>query len=266
MLLSRFIEIMERIAPPHLKEDFDNVGLMVGDRNKEVKKVLLALDCTDLVIEEAKQVEAELILTHHPLIFKKPSSITTDTLQGRKIIKLIQNDINLYSAHTNWDSVREGINDTIVDMLGFKSEEIIDRHKADNNAGIGRVVTLEEPLTLDEIMDICYKAFGLKGLRYSGSPEKVIEKIAIVNGSGQSYFDDAIQRGADLVITGDTTYHFVSDYTEMGMSILDIGHFKSEWPVLIEVNKKLQKELKNMGEELEFVISEKAEDPFKFRM
>ncbi|MGL5575617.1 MAG: Nif3-like dinuclear metal center hexameric protein, partial [Sarcina sp.] len=126
MLLSRFIEIMERVAPIHLKEDFDNVGLMVGDKNKEIKKVLLALDCTDTVIEEAKEIGAELILTHHPLIFKKPSSITTDTLQGRKIIKLIQNDINLYSAHTNWDSVREGINDTIVDMLGFKSEEIID--------------------------------------------------------------------------------------------------------------------------------------------
>ncbi|MGL4656274.1 MAG: Nif3-like dinuclear metal center hexameric protein [Sarcina sp.] len=266
MLLSRFIEIMERVAPIHLKEDFDNVGLMVGDRNKEIKKVLLALDCTDTVIEEAKEIGAELILTHHPLIFKKPSNITTDTLQGRKIIKLIQNDINLYSAHTNWDSVREGINDTIVDMLGFKSEEIIDRHKADNNAGIGRIVTLENQLTLDEIMDICYKAFGLSGLRYSGNPDKVIERIAIVNGSGQSYFSDAMNKDVDLVITGDTTYHMVSDYTEMGMSILDIGHFKSEWPVLIEVNKKLQKELKDMGEELEFVISEKAEDPFKFRM
>ncbi|MGL5574962.1 MAG: Nif3-like dinuclear metal center hexameric protein, partial [Sarcina sp.] len=185
---------------------------------------------------------------------------------GRKIIKLIQNDINLYSAHTNWDSVREGINDTIVDMLGFKSEEIIDRHKADNNAGIGRIVTLEQELTLDEIMDICYKAFGLSGLRYSGDPERIIKKIAIVNGSGQSYFSDAMNKGVDLVITGDTTYHMVSDYTEMGMSILDIGHFKSEWPVLIEVNKKLQKELKDMNEKLEFVISTKAEDPFKFRM
>ncbi|MGL5767022.1 MAG: Nif3-like dinuclear metal center hexameric protein [Sarcina sp.] len=266
MKLNRFIEIMERIAPPHLKEDFDNVGLMVGDREVEVKKVLLALDCTDAVIDEAKEHGAELILTHHPLIFKKPSSITTDTLQGKKIIKLIKNDLNLYSAHTNWDSVREGINDTIVDMLGFKAEEIIDRHHADNNAGIGRVVTLEEILTLEEIIERCIKAFGLEGLRYSGELDKKIEKIAIVNGSGQSYFEDAIQRGADLIITGDTTYHFVSDYTEMGMSVLDIGHFKSEWPVLIEVNKKLQKELKEMGEELEFIISEKAHDPFKFKI
>ena len=266
MLLSRFIEVMEKIAPTNLKEDFDNVGLMVGDRNKEIKKVLLALDCTDSIIEEAKEIGAQLILTHHPLIFKKPSSITTDTLQGKKIIKLIQNDINLYSAHTNWDSVRAGINDTIVDMLGFKSDEIIDKNKIDENAGIGRIVTLENTLTLDEVMDICYKTFGLSGLRYSGDEDKVIKKIAIINGSGQSYFYDAMNKGVDLVITGDTSYHMVSDYTEMGMSILDIGHFKSEWPVLIEVNKKLQKEIENIGEEIEFVISKKSEDPFKFRM
>lgn len=265
MLLKRFIEVMdEKIAPPHLKEDFDNVGLMVGDREKEIKKVLLALDCTMDVIEEAKKEGAELILTHHPLIFKKPSSITTDTLQGKKIIELIKNDINLYSAHTNWDSVREGINDTIVNMLEFKSEEIIDRHKADNNAGIGRIVTLEKVLTLKEIIEKCKTAFALEGLRYSGELDKKIEKLAIVNGSGQSYFESARKLGAELIITGDTTYHFVSDYSEMGMAILDIGHFKSEWPVLIEVNKKLEKEIKEMGEPLEFIISKQSKDPFKF--
>ena len=264
MLLSRFIEVIEKIAPTHLKEDFDNVGLMVGDENVEINKVLLALDCTDKVIEEAKEVGANLILTHHPLIFRKPSSITTESLLGRKIIKLIKNDINLYSAHTNWDSVRDGINDTIVMMLGFKSEEIIDRHKADSNAGIGRIVTLEEEVTLKVIIEKCKKTFSIENLRYSGELDKKINKIAIINGSGQSYFEDAIKKGADLVITGDTTYHFVSDYTEMGMVILDIGHFKSEWPVLIEVNKKLEYELKDLEENIEFIISTKSEDPYKF--
>lgn len=120
MLLNDFIKIMEEIAPPSLKEDFDNVGLMVGDRKKEVSKVLVALDCTK--INKAEELNVDLILTHHPLIFKKPSSITTDTLLGSKIIELIKNDINLYSAHTNWDSVKNGINDTIVEVLGMKSK------------------------------------------------------------------------------------------------------------------------------------------------
>ena len=264
MLLNDFIKVMEKIAPPNLKEDFDNVGLMVGDREKEITKVLLALDCTNEVIEEAKENGVELILTHHPLIFKKPSSITTDTLQGKKIIELIRNDINLYSAHTNWDSVKEGINDTIVSMLGFKSEEIIDKHKADNNAGIGRMVNLEEGLTLKEIIEKCKNAFNLNHLRYAGDLDKEIKRLAIVNGSGQSFFEAARRRGAELIITGDTTYHFVSDYKEMGMCILDIGHFKSEWPVLIEVNKKLEKQLKDMGESVEFIISKKSEDPYSF--
>lgn len=264
MLLEKFIDLMEKVAPVKLKEDFDNVGLMVGDKNKDIKKVLLALDCTDSVIEEAKECGAQLILTHHPLIFKKPSNITTDTLLGRKIIKLIQNDINLYSSHTNLDSVRDGINDTIVSMLGFKPYQIIDKSKSDETAGIGRMVGLDSSVTLEEIINKCKQTFNVDGLRYAGELDKKIETIAIINGSGQSYFEDAYNNGADLVITGDTTYHFVSDYKEMGMAILDIGHFKSEWPVLIEVNKRVEREIEKISESLEFIISKTSEDPYKF--
>lgn len=264
MLLENIIEIMEKFSPVNLKEDFDNVGLMVGDKSKDVKKILLALDCTESVIEEAKECGANLILTHHPLIFRKPSSITTDTILGRKIIKLIQNDINLYSAHTNLDSVRDGINDTIVSMLGFTSYEIMDKSKISDNAGIGRMVKLDTPMTLEEIIDRCKKTFNLEGLRYAGEIYKKIEKIAIINGSGQSYFESAYRKGADLVITGDTTYHFVSDYCEMGMAILDIGHFKSEWSVFLEVIKRLENEIAKTSQGVEFIVSKTSKDPYKF--
>lgn len=109
MKIDKLIKIMETIAPPNLKESYDNVGLMVGDREADVAKILVALDCTLEVIEEAKALGADLILSHHPLLFRKPSTITTDTLLGRKIIELIKNDIALYSSHTNWDSVSAGI-------------------------------------------------------------------------------------------------------------------------------------------------------------
>lgn len=263
MLLNDFIKIMEKIAPPKLKEDFDNVGLMVGDRKKEIKKILLALDCTKEVIEEAKELKADLILTHHPLIFKKPSSITTDTLLGSKIIELIKNDINLYSAHTNWDSVKDGINDTIVKMLGMKWEAIMD--KVDEDAGIGRVITLEKEMTLKEIIEVTKTALKSNGLRYVGDLEKKISKLAIINGSGQSYLEQARIMGAELVITGDTSYHFASDYREMGISIIDIGHFNSEWPVLIEVAKKVEEEIKAIDSNLEFLISKKSFDPYNFQ-
>ena len=144
------IEAMESLAPSFLKEDFDNVGLMIGDREKEVKKVLLALDCTLKVVEEAKENNVDLIITHHPLIFRKPNRIVPDDLLGYKITELIKNDIALYSSHTNLDSAKNGINKTIVEMLGFKSNEIIEKSKIKSfdEAGLGRIVRLEEEISL----------------------------------------------------------------------------------------------------------------------
>ena len=262
MLLSDFMKVMEEIAPTSLKEDFDNVGLMVGDRKKEISKVLVALDCTKEVIKEAKELNVDLILTHHPLIFKKPSSITTDTLLGSKIIELIKNDINLYSAHTNWDSVKNGINDTIVEVLGMKSNKIID--KVSDDAGIGRIVDLDKESTLKDIINITKTALNAKSLKYVGELDSKISKVAVINGSGQSYIEAARKLGANLIITGDTSYHFASDYKEMGMSIIDVGHFNSEWPILIEVSKRVEKRIKEKYEDVEFIISSKSEDPFKF--
>ena len=261
MKLNDIINIIEDIAPVNLKEGFDNVGLMVGDREKNITKILLALDCTEEVIKEAKEMDAELILTHHPLLFRKPSTITTDTLLGRKIINLIKNDINLYSAHTNWDSVKGGLNDTLVEILGFNEGIIMDKSPVDSEAGIGRVVELTKGMTVLEIINLIKSSLGIKNLRYAGDLNEVIKKIAIVNGSGQDFFGDAKKLGADLIITGDTTYHFVSDYKEMGLNILDIEHFNSEWPVLIKVSEKVKERL---DLDVEFIVSKEAKDPFEF--
>ena len=225
--VNNIINEMELLAPTYLKEDFDNVGLMVGDKNKEVKKVLLALDCTLKVIEEAKKENVELIITHHPLIFKRPSSITTDTLQGKKIIELIKNDISLYSSHTNLDSVENGLNDTIVSILGFDNSKILEKNKRDDKAGLGRIVSLKESIQLEDLISKIKKSLNINNLRVVKGKDKV-NKIAIINGSGQDFIGKAVALGADCIITGDTTYHFASDYKEMEISILDVGHFASE--------------------------------------
>ncbi|MEG0238318.1 MAG: Nif3-like dinuclear metal center hexameric protein, partial [Clostridium sp.] len=130
--VQNIINYMENIAPEVLKEDFDNVGLMVGSKEKEVNRVLLALDCTKEVLGEAIDNNCDMIITHHPLIFRKPSRIISDDLIGSKIIDLIKNDIALYSSHTNLDSAKDGINKTIVEMLGFSSNEIIEKSKVSN--------------------------------------------------------------------------------------------------------------------------------------
>ena len=253
------IKEMERLAPTYLKEDFDNVGLMVGDRNKSVKKVLLALDCTLKVIEEAKEKDVDLIITHHPLIFRKPSSITTDTLQGKKIIELIKNDISLYSSHTNLDSVENGLNHTIVSLLGFEDSKLLEKNKRENTAGLGRIVLLHEESELDDFIALIKKKLNINNLRVVKGNNKV-SKIAIINGSGQDFIAKALSLGVDTIITGDTTYHFASDYKEMGINILDVGHFASEQMVFFEVMKPI----KNKFIDIQFIESDVEEDPFVF--
>lgn len=253
------IKVMEKIAPPYLKEDFDNVGLMVGDRDKCVKRVLLALDCTLKVIEEAKEKNIDLIITHHPLIFRKPNNITTDTLQGKKIIELIKNDISLYSSHTNLDSVENGLNHTIVSILGFNDSTILEKNMKDDNAGLGRLVSLNEEITLEELVNKIKGALNISNLRVVKGNNKV-SKVAVINGSGQDFIGKAVALGADCIVTGDTTYHFASDYKEMGISILDVGHFASEQIIFFNVMERLKEKFKD----IEIVASKVEEDPFSF--
>lgn len=261
MKVKEIIKEMETFAPPFLKESYDNVGLMVGDEDQDVNKILLALDCTKEVIEEAKANNVDMIITHHPLIFRKPSKIVKNDLQGWKIIELIKNDISLYSSHTNLDSVKGGINDAIVNILGFKTKKIIDEVKNPNfeGSGIGRIVDLEENKTPEEVIKIVKEKLNVDSLR-AAIGNRNIKRIAIINGSGQDYFQRALTLGADCIITGDTSYHFVSDYKEMGITIIDPGHFKTEWIVFLEVMKSIENKLEN----IEFIHSKVSKDPYEF--
>ena len=257
--VKEIIEVMETLAPTFLKEDFDNVGLMVGDREKEVKKVLVALDCTLKVVQEAKDNNVDLIITHHPLIFRRPNNITTDTLQGKKIIELIKNDISLYSSHTNLDSAKKGLNDSIPGLLGYDTSEILETNKRDSEAGLGRLVKLEKATTLEDIINKVKATFNINNLRVVKGKDEV-NKIAIINGSGQDFIGRAISKGADCIITGDTTYHFASDYKEMGINIIDAGHFASEQIVFFNVMKNIIDKFNDV----EFILSKVEEDPYTF--
>lgn len=258
--VNEIIKGIENFAPTYLKEDFDNVGLMVGDRNKEVKKVLLALDCTLDVLDEAKKNEVDLIITHHPLIFKKPSNITTDSIQGSKIIELIKNDIALYSCHTNLDSAINGLNETIVSVLGFDKSEILEENKNLQGAGLGRIVSLDSETSLNQIVDQVKNSLNIKNVKVVIAKDNV-KKMAIINGSGQSFIGKAIGLGVDCVITGDTTYHFAADCKEAGVSIIDIGHFASEQLVFFKVMDNILTKFND----IEFIKSKTEKDPYEYR-
>lgn len=261
IIVKNIINEIENRAPKCLQENYDNVGLMVGDENKEVNKVLLALDCTNEVIEEAKDCNCDLIITHHPLLFKKPKSIIKGDLVGEKVINLIKNDISLYACHTNLDSAENGINETVVKMLGFECHGIIEPSelKSYGEAGIGRIVNVSKVMSLNEIIELVQQKLNVKNMRVVRGTEEV-KKIAIINGSGQDLFYKAKALGADCIISGDTTYHFASDFKEMGISIIDAGHFATEWtPFLNTLEFLIDKFPK-----VQFINSKQCIDPYEF--
>jgi len=257
--------IMECFAPAELKESYDNVGLMVGRSGCLVTKILVALDCTLQVIDEAINSGCNLIITHHPLLFRKPNSITTNTLQGKKIIKLIENNINLYSSHTNLDSTPGGINEIIMSLLNFDENMIIDASLLNPKAGIGRIAILDKAITLEELMHRVKLKLHIQTLRYCGDEYKKISKVAVINGSGEDYIERAIQLGADCIITGDTTYHYISDCNEDGIAIIDAGHFDTEWPAMKFVADIIDKEVKLLGYNACTIMSKSTVNPYKFK-
>ena len=229
--------------------------------NKEVKKVLLSLDCTNEVIKEAISFKCDLIITHHPLLFKRPKNIIKGDLLGDKVIALVKEDIALYSCHTNLDSAKNGINETIVNMLGFNSNQIIEPNESGNykDGGIGRLVRLEKETLLCDIIELVKENLNIKNMRIVRGSEKV-KVLAIINGSGQDFFYKAKSLGADCIITGDTTYHFASDFKEMKISIIDAGHFSTEYLVFLKTLEFLKEKFKDV----EFIASEKCKDPYEF--
>ena len=238
---------LEKKYPKVNAENWDNVGLIVGKLNQEVRKVQLSLDATDKAIENAIKNGAELIITHHPMIFKPVKTITTMDNLGRKIIKLIENNRSLYAMHTNLDSSKNGLNDYILNLLGVENSKVIDVNEFDSEVGIGRLYTLSKEMSIDEYATFVKNSLKIKNIRIiSENREKTIKKIALINGSGMSYWRKVKSLGADLFITGDIGYHDALDAKEAGINVFDIGHFESE-NCFVEL---LRKDIEGMGIEV----------------
>ncbi|MDY4006431.1 Nif3-like dinuclear metal center hexameric protein [Fusobacterium varium] len=247
MKAKKIIDFLEEKYPKSNAEEWDNVGLLVGNINKDIKKIQLSIDATEKAIEYAVENGINMIITHHPLIFKPLKSIVISELLGRKIIKLIENEINLYSIHTNLDSSKDGLNDYILELLDVKKYKIIDVNENNETAGIGRMYSLEEKKTVSEYVDFIKEKMKIKNVRIISSNIKTeIKKIALINGSGMGYWRKVKSLGADLFITGDISYHDALDAKESGLHLIDIGHFESENCF----SELLKKKLEEMGLEI----------------
>ena len=232
MKLSKIITFLEEKFPTSLAEDWDNVGLLVGSRDSKMRGVLLSLDLTDSVIDKAIEVGANLIITHHPIIFAPLKKINSDTLVGRKIIRLIESGISVYSMHTNLDSGKSGLNDFLGEnILGLRNGKILDPMESNGREyGIGRIYKIEEEVSIEDLSILLKEKLNLKSISIvRAKEERGIKKIALVSGAGASYWRKAKKLGAQVLITGDVKYHEAVDAKEENFNLIDIGHFESEW-------------------------------------
>ena len=356
---------MEKLAPVELAESWDNVGFLMGDLNRDVKKGLLTLDVTMAVVEEAIEMGAEIIISHHPFPFHPLKTLRTNTLEGKLVASLVKQDITIYAAHTNLDAAINGVNDVLaqtvrlhdvqplrpiyqplvkiatyvpkeyVDVVwaamsgagaghigkysqcGFRVagtgtflpgenakpfigersclsrveevrietvapeflsknvvQSMIEAHPYEEAAydiyplknellsgvGLGRVGELKKSMTLADFSRQVKTALGLQGVRFVGSADTEIKRVAVCGGAGMDLADAALASGADVFLTGDIRYHDARDANEKGLCLVDAGHFGTEIPVLKQVQDYLNECSNSNGWNCSFHIAEQQAD------
>src|SRR5699024_6553403 len=223
--------------------DFDNVGLLAGRTEKEVKRVYIALDATDAVIDRAVEARADMLITHHPLIFSPLKKVTDEDFVSRRVVKLIQNDISYYAMHTNYDVL--GMAELAEKILGIRNTEVLDitMEKDGKPEGIGRIGELEKPMTLEECCVYVKHKLNLGSLTVFGDMQAEVSRLAISPGSGKTAIAAAIAKGADVLVTGDIGHHDGLDAVEQGLSVIDAGHYGTEYIFIDDMRRFLEDKL-----------------------
>ncbi len=250
MNLREVIHELEQLSPPSFAEEWDNSGLMCGRDQKEIGKILLSVDATDEVVEEAVLGGADLLLTHHPLIFPSIRHITEEDIIGRRLLKLIGADVACYAMHTNFDVM--GMADEAADRLGLLDREVLMVTFEDtlSKEGIGRVGNLDQLISLKDCVDMVKEAFFLENVRLFGDPERKVQRVAISPGSGKKMSQYAIAAGAEVLITGDIDHHEGIDAVAAGLSVIDAGHYGIEKIFVSYMRDFLRKKMPFMEVEL----------------
>ncbi|SDK39470.1 Nif3-like dinuclear metal center hexameric protein [Natronincola ferrireducens] len=365
--VKNILEIMEELAPKGLAMKWDNVGLLVGSYENSVDKIMVCLDITEEVLQEAIEKKVNLIIAHHPMIFSPLKVVIREDYKGALVFKAITNNINIYATHTNMDIAPRGLNDFVAEKLKLQDVHVLDiihREKLykiviyvpvghedkvadalnqagaghignyshcsfrtngtgtfkplegtnpfigtmgqlekvqeirletiasqsclqqsinnmiqahpyeevaydiipldneNNPMGLGRVGKLEKPIKLEEFIDNIKTVLQLKQIKYSGNPKTLVKKIAVVNGSGADYIEMAKNKGCDCLVTGDVKYHDAQRAIELGINVIDAGHFETEIVFVDLVTQYLKKQMKERDIDVEVISSSTNINPF----
>ena len=218
--------------PQKFSEELDIVGLLVGDDQKEISHVFLALDLTEPVLDEAVAAGADMILTHHPMIFSGIKKINNHTFTGRKILRLIREDIPYFAMHTNYDVM--GMAELAGKVLELSEPEVLEvtgsmhSESGEVPVGIGRVADLAQPMDLKSCAEMVNNAFGLPNVKIFGEPDMQVHRLGVFPGSGKSAISVSLEKGVDVLVTGDIDHHEGIDAVAQKMAVIDAGHYGVE--------------------------------------
>ena len=236
MTVNDIFDYLNSLYPVNTACDFDNPGILVGDKSAEVQRAVISLDCTDSAIEKAVENRCQLIITHHPVIFEPLKNVLSDS----PVYRLIKNGISVISMHTNLDIGKGGVNDTLCEVLGLKNTE---KYSADDGFPLNTGL-LPVQMTPEQLAGYIKEKLGGR-IKYSSGSGK-IDRVLVCSGSGGSYFTELIRSGCDALITADVKHNVFIDAARLGKSVFDAGHFETEDIVINRLNDMLCEHFKNI--------------------
>lgn len=245
MLCKEVMDILEENYPADYALDWDNVGLLVGRDDKEVRRIYVALDADDETIEAAVRWKADMLVTHHPMIFSGLKRINNLDFIGARILRLVQNDISYYAMHTNYDVL--GMAELSGRKMSLEDPEVLEvTRDGEQPEGIGRVADLASPAPLREICWSVKDRFHLGAVKVFGDMDQPVSRIAISPGSGKSMIKAALDKKADVLITGDIDHHTGIDAVAQGLAVIDAGHYGIEHIFIEDVKEYLKEKLEGV--------------------
>jgi dinuclear metal center YbgI/SA1388 family protein len=266
------IDVIEHLAPLALSEQWDNCGLQVGARGRQVRKVWVALDPLLSVITAAADQGIDMVITHHPLLFRSLKSIDLESAVGRVIAKAVEHHIAIYAAHTNLDSAYQGINEQLAGLLGLSYLEPLipaDTEAFDgadlseaSQLGLGRIGSLDPPMSVRELVVPVKRCLNLASVKIAGNTQRKAQRVAVCSGAGSSLMEAFLDSDAQIFVSGDLRYHDARAVEDAGRALIDVGHFASEKIVIDALVEQLRASAKAANWHLSIEPCRSESDPF----
>jgi dinuclear metal center YbgI/SA1388 family protein len=228
MKIADILSVLEAVAPPHLQESYDNAGLLVGSPDAEVRGVLFCLDSTEDVVNEAISLDCNLVVAHHPIVFRGLKRLNGATYIERTVMQAIRQNVAIYAIHTNLDNVRQqGVNAKIAERLGLADTRILAPRAGTSEVGAGLLGTLPSPMDETAFLQHLKNALKTNCVRHTALRGKPVRSVAVCGGAGSFLLPEALRAGADAFVTADFKYHEFFD-AEGRLVVADVGHYESE--------------------------------------